>query len=85
MIQYFNMIGIMEISILVIIFVIIATIILVIPKRQNDDVEVEDTPQKDIQTIKEKQNDDSLGIIKERLAKGEISKKEYDELKKEFE
>jgi len=31
-------------------------------------------------------NDDvkNLGILKERLAKGEISKEEYDELKKEF-
>jgi hypothetical protein len=32
------------------------------------------------------QNDDikNLGILKERLAKGEITKEEYDELKKEF-
>ena len=27
----------------------------------------------------------NLGILKERLAKGEISKEEYDDLKKEFE
>ena len=35
--------------------------------------------------IMQEQNIDSLKIIKERLAKGEITKKEYDELKKEFE
>lgn len=38
-------------------------------------------------TTDSKKQDDvkNLGILKERLAKGEITKEEYDELKKEFE
>lgn len=36
-------------------------------------------------TIEKDDNIKNLGILKERLAKGEISKEEYDELKKEFE
>jgi len=40
-----------------------------------------------IENAQAEQNKDLhyLGILKERLAKGEISKGEYDELKKEFE
>ncbi|QLH03819.1 hypothetical protein C5F47_05255 [Nitrosopumilus cobalaminigenes] len=34
--------------------------------------------------IKNDQNNNSLNILKTRLAKGEITKAEYDELKKEF-
>lgn len=39
----------------------------------------------DNMSSKEKKNLRYLGILKERLAKGEISKEDYDELKKEFE
>lgn len=48
-----------------------------------------DTKQTQLRDSKEKtgkkQNEKSLKILKERLAKGEITKEEYDELKKEFE
>ncbi len=43
----------------------------------------EEIPQDDSSEISE-QNARSLKILKERLAKGEITKEEYDELKKEF-
>lgn len=35
--------------------------------------------------LKKEQNNNSLKILKERLAKGEITREEYDELKKNFE
>ena len=38
-----------------------------------------------IASKKQEQNKQTIKILKERLAKGEITKKEYDELKKEFE
>lgn len=35
-------------------------------------------------SVRKEQNDNALSILKERLAKGEITKAEYDDLKKEF-
>jgi len=44
------------------------------------------SPRKEPQKKSKKEKDvKNIGIIKERLAKGEITKEEYDELKKEFE
>ena len=57
--------------------------IVIILKRKKS--KVGNIPQKDTTVIKNEQNIKSLSILKERLAKGEISKEEYDDLKKEFE
>ena len=70
---------------LIIIGVVIAVVIGIMRKRKNANAKVKDGPQENLTEIKHDQNIKSLNIIKERLAKGEISKEEYDELKKEFE
>ena len=45
----------------------------------------DDEPKEEYSAVKKEQDINSLKIVKERLAKGEISKDEYDDLKKEFE
>lgn len=86
MIQYSNMIVGTEIIFLIIIGVIIAVVISVVRKRKNSNVIVkDDSKEDDVSTIKQEQNVNSLKILRERLAKGEITKEEYDNLKQEFE
>jgi uncharacterized membrane protein len=70
-----------------IVAIIIVTIIIIIilKKRMKSSTKTKDVVQKDISRINDEQNTKSINIIKERLAKGEISKEEYDKLKKEFE
>jgi len=92
MIQYSNMIGIIELLLVIILFVIpIVVAVGIIRKRKNHPDVVKDEPKtkevhtENIATISDEQNVRSVKILRERLAKGEISKKEYDELKKEFE
>jgi uncharacterized membrane protein len=75
-----------------ILFTILALIILipliaifVIKKRKNGNIETKHDIKNTSSKIINEQNTKSMNILKERLAKGEISKYEYDELKKEFE
>src|SRR3989338_2977676 len=54
-------------------------------KAKNYESRIDSTNDEKIETPIEKEQDDkALSILKERLAKVEITKKEYDELKKEF-
>ena len=69
---------------LAIIGVIITIVIIRIQRRKNQGDTITNLPQKDTTVIKNEQNLKSLSILKERLAKGEITKEEYDKLKKEF-
>ena len=85
MIQYYNMIGSTELIFLIIIGVIIIVAISAVRKRKNRDIIAQDEPQGNVSTVKEEQNANSLKILRERLAKGEITKEEYDKLKNEFE
>ena len=64
--------------------IIIMTII-IIKKRKKKDLSTSNEPRNNPRIIKEEQNMNSLKILKERLAKGEISKEEHSDLKKEFE
>lgn len=81
------------IFLIVIIIIIVITIVAITKRRKSHKKGKEKSSYKSVgvQTSKNmesnKELDDvkNLGIIKERLAKGEISKEEYDELKKEFE
>lgn len=49
------------------------------------DEEIDFSPQPTKEETQEEKNIRNLGILKERLARGEITKEEYDELKKVFE
>ncbi len=73
-----------EIFFLIIIVVIIAVVISLVRKRNNSNIIVKDESV-DIGKIQEEQNTSSLKILKERLAKGEITKEEFNKLKSEFE
>ena len=70
---------------LAIIGIIIAVVIGIKRRKKGQDVMVDDFKQKDTLTFKDEQNTHSLKILRERLAKGEISKEEYNKLEKEFE
>jgi uncharacterized membrane protein len=66
----------------IIIAVVVSSIIKKIKKRKEGiPIGEEDKPVTEITN----QNDKAMRILKQRLAKGEITKEEYDELKKEFE
>lgn len=83
--MYFtNFIAGQEWFFLIIIGIIAAVVISAIRKRKNKDIIVQDNSKNYSTSIKE-QNEKSLKILKERLAKGEIKKDEYENLKKEFE
>jgi uncharacterized membrane protein len=73
-----------EIIFLIIIAVIISVVISLVRKRTNSNIIVKDE-NVDIRKIQEEQNTNSLKILKERLAKGEITKEEFNKLKIEFE
>lgn len=69
---------------LAIIGAIIGVVIGLKRRKKSNSIE-RNTTLKNTQAIKDEQNNYSLNILKERLAKGEISKEEYEKLKREFE
>jgi len=72
------------IAILVAIAAIVVRVI--ISKRKNKMIEVDTASDEvDIDKISKKQNEKSLKTLKERLAKGEITKEEYKDLKSALE
>jgi uncharacterized membrane protein len=71
-----------ELIYVIILGIIIAVVISAIRKRKNQDVIVDDDT--NITKIQE-HNTSSMKILRERLAKGEITKEEFDKLKSEFE
>ena len=83
-------ISITEIFLLILILIFVVTTIAIVIKRKmrptQEQIELNSTEKLDEYTssISKEQNIRSSRILKERLAKGEITKKEYDELKKEF-
>ncbi len=94
MMQYVNMIGSTEIIVLVLFVIPIIVVIAIVANRksknsfQEDMSDLQSNPPETVESpdkIKNDQNNNSLNILKSRLAKGEITKSEYDELKKEFE
>ncbi|WP_218841250.1 SHOCT domain-containing protein [Nitrosopumilus cobalaminigenes] len=93
MMQYVNMIGTTELLVLILFVIPIIVVIAIVASRKSKNTFQEDMS--DLQSnppvteenpdkIKNDQNNNSLNILKTRLAKGEITKAEYDELKKEF-
>lgn len=70
---------------LAIIGIIIAVVIGIKRRKKVQNIIIHDTLPKNTQRIRDEQNNNSLNILKERLAKGEISKEEYNQLRKEFE
>jgi uncharacterized membrane protein len=90
MIQYSNFIA-LEMLILIILFVIIIVTVIAVAIKRKSPSQVQEEPQiteefeENVSTITKEQDARSMKILKERLAKGEITKEEYDELKKEFE
>ncbi|NIP61465.1 MAG: hypothetical protein GWN01_05020 [Nitrosopumilaceae archaeon] len=70
---------------LAIIGTIIAVAVVLKRRKKDQNTMIHNTRPKKTQATKDEQNNNSLNILKERLAKGEISKEEYEKLKREFE
>lgn len=68
---------------LIIIGIVIAAIITSVRKMMKKKIKVGVEDDKPLENITD-QNEKALSILKSRLAKGEISKEEYEKLKKEF-
>lgn len=84
--QYQDSYGYGGILSLILIVVIVVVIAVVIKKKRKPKTSQTNTVVEKIEpSVETEQNERALSILKGRLAKGEITKKEYDELKKEFE
>ena len=77
--------GVILVLILIVVGIVIGVAVVIRKRKRKPQVSETKTSDEKIEpSVETEQNERALNILKGRLAKGEITKKEYDKLKKEF-